>query len=229
MICPECQSSNLKKNGHKRGKQNYFCKNCRLQFIDSYSSLGSPDSVKKYCLHLYLEGNGFRRIERLTGVSHNTVINWVKLAGLSLPQQPDYDEIPEVAQIDELQTFVGNKKNKIWLWTAVNKGSAGILAWTIGDRSAETFKPLWKIIKGWKCFFYATDGYVVYPLFIDEADHIVSKTYMTRVEGENTRLRHYLSRLHRKTLCYSKSLLMLTLSIRLVIYYLKHKTVPITS
>ena len=26
---------------------------------------------------------------------------------------------------------------------------------------------------------------------------------MTRVEGENTRLRDYLARLHRKTLCYS--------------------------
>jgi len=34
--------------------------------------------------------------------------------------------------------------------------------------------------------------------FIDSGDHIVSKTYMTRVEGENTRLRHYLARLHRK-------------------------------
>ena len=77
----------------------------------------------------------------------------------------------------------------------MNKGSAGILALTIGDSSAETFKPLWKIIKGWKFFFNATDGCVVYPLFIDETDHIVSKTYMTRVEGENTRLRHYLSHL----------------------------------
>ena len=97
MICPECQSSNLKKNGPKRGKQNYLCKNRIRQFIDSYSPLGYPDSVKKYCRHLYLEGNAFPRIERLTGVSHNTVINWVKLAGLSLSQQPDYDEIPEVA------------------------------------------------------------------------------------------------------------------------------------
>jgi IS1 family transposase len=26
---------------------------------------------------------------------------------------------------------------------------------------------------------------------------------MTRVEGENSRLRHYLARLHRKTFCYS--------------------------
>jgi IS1 family transposase len=48
---------------------------------------------------------------------------------------------------------------------------------------------------------------------------------MTLVEGENTRLRHYLARLHRKTLCYSKSVEMLNLSVRLVGYYLKHKTV----
>jgi IS1 family transposase len=68
---------------------------------------------------------------------------------------------------------------------------------------------------------------VVYPQFIEDVDHIVSKPYMTRVEGENTRLRHYLARLKRKTLCYSKSLNMLKLSIRLLIYYLKHKTVPI--
>jgi len=40
-------------------------------------------------------------------------------------------------------------------------------------------------------FFYATDGYVVYPQFIDETDHIISKTYMTSVEGENTTFRHY--------------------------------------
>ncbi len=78
-------------------------------------------------------------------------------------------------------------------------------------------------------FFYVTDGYVVYPQFIEDADHIVNKTYMTRVEGENTRLRHYLARLHRKTLCYSKSVEMLNLSVRLVVYYLKHKTVPLPS
>ncbi len=34
---------------------------------------------------------------------------------------------------------------------------------------------------------------------------LFSQTYMTRVENENTRLRHYLARLHRKTLCSSKT------------------------
>jgi len=82
------------------------------------------------------------------------------------------------------------KKNKIWLWTVVNKAIAGIIAIVSGSRSAETFKPLWQIVKGWQCFFYVTDGYVVYPQFIEDADRIVNKTYMTRVEGENTRLRY---------------------------------------
>ncbi|BAQ66615.1 mobile element protein [Geminocystis sp. NIES-3709] len=67
----------------------------------------------------------------------------------------------------------------------------------------------------WNCYFYVTDGWKVYPNFIPEGDQIISKTYMTRVEGENTRLRHYLARLQGKTLCYSKSVEMLKYSISL--------------
>jgi IS1 family transposase len=119
------------------------------------------------------------------------------------------------------------KKNKIWLWTAVNKGATGILAIVLGDRSADTFKPLGKILRGWQCFLYVTDGYGVYPCFINDADHLVSKTYMTRVEGDNTRLRHYLARLHRRTLCYSKTEEMLRLSIKLLLHYLKDGVVPL--
>jgi IS1 family transposase len=73
-----------------------------------------------------------------------------------------------------------------------------------------------------KCYFYVTDGWPVYPMFIPDGDQIVCKTYMTRVEGENTRLRHYLARLPRQTLCYSKSREMLKNSIRL---YQFHKIV----
>ncbi|BAI93252.1 hypothetical protein N39L_52460 [Limnospira platensis NIES-39] len=88
------------------------------------------------------------------------------------------------------------------------------------------FTTLWQMIQGWACFLYITDGYKVYPCLIEDCNHLVSKTAMTRVEGENCRLRHYLARLHRKTLCYSKSTEMLYKSIRLLIYYLKHGQLP---
>ncbi|NRB07842.1 MAG: IS1 family transposase, partial [Richelia sp.] len=96
-----------------------------------------------------------------------------------------------------------------------------------GDHSAETFQPLWDIVYLWKCYFYVTDGWKVYASFVEPGDHIISKTYMTRVEGKNTRLRHYLSRLHRKTLCYSKSVDMLQHSIRLLLHYFKYIKIPV--
>ncbi len=116
------------------------------------------------------------------------------------------------------------RKTKFGIGAVVNHWKPGILLWTIGDRSKETFQHLWCTIRCWHSFWYVSDGYAVYPCFIEPEDHLVGKTYMTRVEGENTRLRHYLARLHRKTLCYSKSVEMLKYSIRLLLHYLKFKT-----
>lgn len=136
---------------------------------------------------MYLNGMGLRGIERVTEIHHTTVMHWIREVGHQLPSAPESEEIPEVTDLDELQTFIGSKRHKVWIWTAVNHKQAGILAWVIGDRSAETFKQLWRIVKCWQCFFIVTDGWKVYPMFIEEGDQTSSKTYMTRVEGENTR------------------------------------------
>ena len=83
------------------------------------------------------------------------------------------------------------RDNKIWLWTVVDHFQPGIfLGWVLEDHSAETFEPLWELVEKWQCYFYVTDGWKVYPGFIPDRDQIVCKTYMTRVEEENTRLRH---------------------------------------
>ena len=124
---------------------------------------------------------GFRAIARVTQITHSTIITWVKQAGEKVCDDlsPD-EEIPEITEIDELQTFVGNKKNKVWIWTVVNHWKEGILLWTIGEvavlvpqagRSSKTFEKLWQIIKCWHSFWYVTDGWVVYPGYIEPEDH----------------------------------------------------------
>jgi IS1 family transposase len=118
-------------------------------------------------------------------------MDWVKQVGKLLPDSYNPETIPEVGELDELETFVGQKKNKIWIGTAVDHFRDGILGWVIGDYSAETFQRLWQAISFWQCYFWVSDGNPVYPIFIPDGDQIVSKTYRTRVEGENTRLSHY--------------------------------------
>ena len=62
---------------------------------------------------MYVNGTGFRAIERQTGVNHNTVINWVKQAASPLSEAAQYSEIPEIAQVDELETFIAKKKQNM--------------------------------------------------------------------------------------------------------------------
>jgi transposase-like protein len=78
MMCPDCQSDRVAKNGHQQGKQRYVCQECGRQFIDRYVERGYPLEIRQKCLDLHQQGVSFREIERSTGVSHNTVINWVK-------------------------------------------------------------------------------------------------------------------------------------------------------
>ena len=44
---------------------------------------------------------------------------------------------------------------------------------------AKTFEPLWDVVSRWGCYFYVTDGWKVYPMFIPDEDQIICKTYMT--------------------------------------------------
>lgn len=116
MQCPQCQSTHICKNGSKRGKQNHVCVSCRRQFIDRYEgSRGYSDEVKREWLKMYTNGMGFRGIQRVKGVHHTTVIYWVKQVGENLPDAYEPDQISQVGELDELETFVGSKKQNLAL------------------------------------------------------------------------------------------------------------------
>jgi transposase-like protein len=79
MECPECNSTHIRKNGIKKGKQNHICVDCRRQFVvPSETPRGYSEDVKRECLKMYVNGMGFRGIERVKGVHHTTLITWVR-------------------------------------------------------------------------------------------------------------------------------------------------------
>jgi len=45
-------------------------------------------------------------------VHHTTIITWVKQVGELLPDAYAPDTVPEVGELDELETFVGAKETK---------------------------------------------------------------------------------------------------------------------
>jgi transposase-like protein len=117
MECPECKAIHIRKNGKNRqGKQNYICVTCSRQFIADYDQhRGYDDDVRRECLRMYTNGSGFRAIERVKKVHHTTVIHWVKQVGGLLPDAYEPEAIPEVGELDELETFVGKKTQDLAL------------------------------------------------------------------------------------------------------------------
>ena len=97
---PKCGSEKRVKSGFHIEKQRYLCKECRCHY--TVEQRGYPEHIRRNAIQLYLEGDGFRRIERILKVSHVSVINWIKKAGENLEIVPKKDEKVEVLELDEL-------------------------------------------------------------------------------------------------------------------------------
>ena len=79
MKCPKCNSENQVKDGIVKKRQRYLCKDCNYRF--TVENRGKPIEIKRAALFLYLEGLGFRSIERFLKVSNVSVMKWIKSFG----------------------------------------------------------------------------------------------------------------------------------------------------
>ena len=108
MNCPKCNSENHVKDGIVKGKQRYLCKECKYRYTVKH--IGKPIELKKAALYLYLEGLGFRSIERFLKVSNVSVMNWIKGFGKEIESIRRTEGTIEIVEMDELHTYIGLKK-----------------------------------------------------------------------------------------------------------------------
>ena len=116
--CPLCHSTHRQiKNGHTiSGSPLMRCVACRKTYNIAPQKQGYPDSLRQSAVKMYVDGLNFRRIGRLLGVNHQTVVNWVNAYHRSLPPKPTCpppDTRADVIEMDELFTFVGQKTHRL--------------------------------------------------------------------------------------------------------------------
>lgn len=128
-----------------------------------------------------------------------------KLAPRCITALPlDNLRIQLICEVDEMWSFIGNKKQQRWLWYAWEPRLKRIIAHVFGSRSRKTLRKLLGLLSGFSVAFWCTDNFSVYEL-LPGKKHITGKLYTQRIERENLNLRNRLKRLNRKTLGYSKS------------------------
>jgi insertion element IS1 protein InsB len=136
---------------------------------------------------------------------------------------PDAND-PEatVLELDELWSFVLKKANQAWIWIALCRQTRQVVAYAIGDRSEQTCRVLWQAIpEAYRAGHGYTDFWATYQAVIPEEQHtaVGKETGETaHVERWNNTLRQRLARFVRKTLSFSKSLVMHDVCLRLFLH-----------
>ncbi|MFM2359205.1 MAG: hypothetical protein RLY16_1198 [Bacteroidota bacterium] len=125
IACPRCHGEELIKSGVVKERQRFKCKKCQY----SFTVLKEGKNIDPYyvikALQLYLEGITFREIERILGISHVSVMNWVKKYHIQAPEQHEYRPTYKVLTHTELLAYFANKDSL---------KSAGCLLTELGDK-----------------------------------------------------------------------------------------------
>ena len=161
-----------------------------------------------------LERNSLAGIARAVGVSDRWLQNYVNQKYRSVPKQVDVKKKLKgrlILQCDEMWSFVGNKKNKKWIWLAIDFESREIVGLYVGARDKGGAQGLWDSLPPVyrQCAVSYTDFWDAYASVFPTQRHcaVGKETGKTnRIERFNCTMRQRISRLVRKTLSFSKKL-----------------------
>jgi transposase-like protein len=84
---------------------------CGRKYVLEHKKQGYSEEVRQRALQLYVDGLSFRKIARHLGIHHRTVALWVK-AQATLLSRPPVPEHVDTAEMDEMFTFIGDKKTR---------------------------------------------------------------------------------------------------------------------
>jgi transposase-like protein len=101
----------VKAGKQSSGSQRWKCQHCQRRYTPEPTEHGYPETTRQLAIKMYVDGLNYRRIGRLLGVDHKSVINWVNAHTARLAPAPVPTAVSR-AELDELFTFVGAQKNR---------------------------------------------------------------------------------------------------------------------
>ena len=110
--------------------------------------------------------------------------------------------------MDEMWSFVGSKAHQRWLWHAIDHLSGVVLAYAFGSRADKVLVKLKKLLKPFGLVHFYTDAAGVYERHLPASAHTVGKLNTQQIERKHLTLRTRSKRLARRTICFSKSVLL---------------------
>nr|WP_319373878.1 IS6 family transposase [uncultured Methanobacterium sp.] len=128
MMCKNCGSSQIVKNGKVNNQQRYKCKECGKQFInnDNFARMRNKKHIIAVSMDLYYDGLSVRKIQRQISylfkvkVSQVTIHNWITKYSVLVKEYVDTlkADLSDVWHTDE--TAIKIKGQQKWFWEIID-------------------------------------------------------------------------------------------------------------
>lgn len=137
--CGHCQGP-CKRKGRHGLVQLLRCAACGRYQRSHYRNKAYAPATDGLIVALTREGCGIRGTGRVLCISPTTVIARIKRIAAKLGPGPI--ATGRSYEVDELSTYVGNKKNRVWVAYAMDRISKQVVALRAGRRNKRTLRPL---------------------------------------------------------------------------------------
>jgi len=209
--CSKCVGKNFgfRKYGKTTyGKQRYQCKSCKTTSVLEYTYKAYDKEINQKIILLTKEGLGIRSTARILSISVTTLLKRILYIGSKI-LQPTI-KFHQSYELDEMRFFVRKKSNPLWLVYAIDKETKKVAGFFIGKRNNKTLSTVVKTLTNSKARKIYTDKLINYKYLIPKEVHCTKKYGTNGIERKNLTLRTHLKRLNRKTICFSRSILILS-------------------
>jgi insertion element IS1 protein InsB len=116
----------------------------------------------------------------------------------------------KIYEVDEMRTFLRYRDKLIWIVYTLERDTKKVVSFNVGRRTNNTLSRVLDSIVLSNPLVIYTDKLKHYKYLIDQTIHKTNRFGTNHIERKNLTLRTHLKRLNRRTICYSKSIMILS-------------------
>jgi insertion element IS1 protein InsB len=214
MYCQKCKGICQKAGRQRNGVQKLYCTGCKKYQQAGYRNRAYESGINPLIRLLVCEGVGIRGVARVVKIAVGTVARRIRSLANCI-ERPDITEVQPTFEVDELWTYIDRKENEYRIAYALNRQTRQVVDFIIGKRRKATLKELIDRLLLSNPKTIRTDRLTLYQRIIPKEVHRSGSYCINRIARKNLSIRTHLKRLSRRTICFSRSVVMLESCLRL--------------
>nr|WP_317192639.1 IS1 family transposase [Flavobacterium geliluteum] len=143
--CSFCNGKYIKNGFQSNGNQRYKCRVCQKRQQSGYGYNAYKRNINQNIILFTKEGLGIRSTARLLKISTTTLLKRIVSIARKI-NQPIISK-GKTYEVDEMCTYISNKRNFIWLVYALDKNSKTVVSFNVGKRTNKTLSRVLDTLK----------------------------------------------------------------------------------